>query len=120
MSFCPIPGEPIHFLLGLKARGFRPKGITTDLLLGYENVVKEVFPGCVYQQCVLHAERDAKRIVRQSLPKEADEQRKEKLVKAIRTLFRNQQEQKTQAGEKTLRAFSQIEGERSCRCIGGL
>ena len=52
------------FLLGLKARGFRPKSITTDLLLGYENVVKEVFPECVYQQCVLHTERDAKRIVR--------------------------------------------------------
>ena len=77
------------FLLGLKARGFRPKSITTDLLLGYENVVKEVFPECVYQQCVLHAERDAKRIVRQSLPREADGQWKEKLVKAIRTLFRS-------------------------------
>jgi transposase-like protein len=77
------------FLLGLKARGFRPKSITTDLLLGYENVVKEVFPECAYQQCVLHAERDAKRIVRQSLPGEADGEWKEKLVKAIRTLFRS-------------------------------
>ncbi len=41
------------FLLQVKVMGFRPKSITTDLLLGYEGVVAEVFPDCIYQQCAL-------------------------------------------------------------------
>ena len=32
------------FLLSLKAAGFRPKAIITDLLGGYERVVADVFP----------------------------------------------------------------------------
>ena len=77
------------FLFQLKTLGFRPRSITTDLLMGYESVVREVFPECTYHQCVLHAERDAKRIVRQSLPGEADEEWKKRLTQAIRALFRS-------------------------------
>jgi len=76
------------FLYQLKALGFRPESITTDLLMGYENVVEEVFPDCIYLQCVLHAGRDAKRIVRTNLPAEEDEEWKKKLTKRIRTLFK--------------------------------
>ena len=47
------------FLLQLKILGFRPESITTDLLLGYEGVVNEVFPECRYYQCMLPARRDA-------------------------------------------------------------
>ncbi|MBW8035940.1 MAG: DDE-type integrase/transposase/recombinase [Planctomycetes bacterium] len=61
------------FLRQLKALGFRPESIITDLLMGYESVVREVFPDCLYLQCVLHAGRDAKRIVRKALPAEEDE-----------------------------------------------
>ena len=76
------------FLYQLKVLGFRPESITTDLLMGYESVVKEVFPDCLYLQCVLHAGRDAKRIVRIALPAEGDEEWKERLTKCIRTLFK--------------------------------
>lgn len=75
------------FLLGLKAQGYRPTSVTTDLLLGYENAVKEVFPECIFHQCVLHAERDAKRIVRENLPKDAEEVWKKRLTRSIRVLF---------------------------------
>ena len=77
------------FLYMLKALGFRPKSITTDLLMGYETVVKEVFPDCIYHQCVIHAGRDAKRIVRIALPNKADEEWKTILTKRIRTLFKS-------------------------------
>jgi len=76
------------FLYQLKALGFRPESITTDLLMGYEDVVEEVFPDCIYLQCVLHAGRDAKRIVRTNLPAEEDEEWKKRLTKCIRTLFK--------------------------------
>ena len=77
------------FLLELKSLGFRPKIIITDLLTGYESIVKEVFPDCYYHQCVLHAERDAKRIVRKALRDGEEEEWKEKLTKYIRNLFRS-------------------------------
>ena len=77
------------FLYMLKAAGFRPRSITTDLLMGYEGVVREVFPDCVYHQCVIHAERDAKRIVRTALPNKADEEWKLILTRQIRSLFKS-------------------------------
>jgi transposase-like protein len=75
------------FLLQLKAMGFRPISITTDLLLGYEGVVAEVFPDCIYHQCVLHAGRDARRIVRQSLPDDGEDGWRKRLTRRICTLF---------------------------------
>jgi transposase-like protein len=77
------------FLYTLKALGFRPESIVTDLLMGYETIVKEVFPDCIYHQCVLHAGRDAKRIVRVSLPNDGEEEWKKRLTKRIRTLFQS-------------------------------
>lgn len=78
------------FLLKLKSLGFNPKGITTDLLMGYESVVKEIFPDCIYNQCVLHAERDAKRIVRKALADDGNNEGwKNRLTKRIRTLFKS-------------------------------
>jgi transposase-like protein len=77
------------FLYILKALGFRPESIVTDLLMGYETIVKEVFPDCIYHQCVLHAGRDAKRIVRVSLPNDGEEEWKKRLTKRIGTLFQS-------------------------------
>lgn len=77
------------FLLKLKAFGFRPTIIVTDLLLGNQKIVREVFPGCTYHQCVLHAERDAKRIVRKSLTGEENEGWRIRLTKCIRNLFKS-------------------------------
>jgi transposase-like protein len=75
------------FLLWIKSQGFRPKIIVTDLLMGYGSVIKEVFPDCYHHQCVLHAERDAKRLVRKYWPDGRDDKFKEKLIKSIRKLF---------------------------------
>jgi transposase-like protein len=75
------------FLLQLKAMGFRPKSITTDLLLGYEGVVAEVFPDCTYHQCVLHAGRNARRIVRQNLPDNGEDGWRKRLTRRICTRF---------------------------------
>ena len=61
----------------------------TDLLLGNQKIVREVFPGCTYHQCVLHAERDAKRIVRKSLTGEENEGWRIRLTKCIRNLFKS-------------------------------
>jgi transposase-like protein len=77
------------FLLSLKSAGFRPEAIITDLLMGYESVVKDVFPDARYRQCVLHAERDAKRLVRKALLEEAHRPWKSKLIRAIRVLFKS-------------------------------
>lgn len=72
----------------LKALGFRPESITTDLLLGYEREVEEVFPNCTFHQCVLHAGRDTKRIVRQNLPDYGEEGWRRRLIRSIRILFK--------------------------------
>jgi len=77
------------FLLKLKALGFRPQCITTDLLLGYEKVVQEVFPKTHYHQCILHAERDAKRIIRIALSDNSNKEIKDILYKKIRLLFKS-------------------------------
>ena len=47
--------------------------------------VKEVFPDCTYHQCVLHVGRDAKRIVRISLPNN----RIDELINTTHTNFKN-------------------------------
>jgi len=93
------------FLLQLKSLGFRPKSITTDLLLGYEGVVREVFPDCRYYQCMLHARRDANRIVRQSLANKCDEQWKDKLIQSISTLFRSK---RLRQAKKRYRRFMKL------------
>ena len=61
--------------------------IITDLLMGYENAVKEIFPNCYYNQCVLYAEGDTKRIVKENLTGEVDKKYKKKLIKDIWNLF---------------------------------
>jgi transposase-like protein len=81
--------EMKSFLLELKVRGFNPKVIITDLLQGYGRIIKEVFPNCYHHECVLHAERDAKRLIRENLCTEADESIKKKLIRMIWWLFRS-------------------------------
>ena len=50
-------------------------------------MVADVFPDAQYRQCVLHAERDARSIVRKALPDETHQRWKDRLIKAIRELF---------------------------------
>ena len=75
------------FLFLIKTLGYRPRIIVTDLLMGYESVIKEVFPDSYHHECVLHAERDAKRIIRLYLKEDEEATWKIKLTKDIRKLF---------------------------------
>jgi transposase-like protein len=77
------------FLYQLKALRFRPASITTDLLHSYETAVAEVFPDSIYQQCVLHAARDARRLVRMALTGEQDQEWRDRLTQRISNLFKS-------------------------------
>ena len=98
-------GEPLHmqvmrdrgadsahlFLLQLKALGYHPETIVTDLCPDYPAIVKKVFPEAYHHQCVLHAERAAKRLVDKYLSDEKHGDCKEKLKKELREVFKQRQ-----------------------------
>jgi len=98
-------GEPLHmqvmrekgadsarlFLLQLKALGYHPETMVTDLCPDYPAIVKKVFPKAHHHQCVFHAERAAKRLLDKYLSAEQHEECKEKLKKEIRDVFKQRQ-----------------------------
>ena len=43
------------FLLALRAKGYRPRVIVTDLWPEYHSLLAEVFPGTVHHYCIFHA-----------------------------------------------------------------
>ena len=43
------------FLLALRAKGYRPRVIVTDLWPEYDPLLAEVFPGTVHHYCIFHA-----------------------------------------------------------------
>jgi transposase-like protein len=43
------------FLLALRAKGYRPRVIVTDLRPDYATVVPQVFPQAVHHECIFHA-----------------------------------------------------------------
>jgi hypothetical protein len=43
------------FLLALRAKGYRPHVIVTDLRVDYGGVIARVFPGAVHHACIFHA-----------------------------------------------------------------
>ena len=46
------------FLLALRAKGYHPRVIVTDLRVDYRNVVARVFPKAVHHECIFHALQD--------------------------------------------------------------
>lgn len=76
------------FLLQLKALGYDPDVVITDLSPDYEKPVAEVFEGVPHHLCVFHAERAAKKLVDKYLPDEEVQVIKKKLKKNIRNLFK--------------------------------
>jgi transposase-like protein len=95
-------GEPLHlqvmphkgadsahlFLLQLKALGYYPDTIVTDLCPDYPAIVTKVFPKAYHHQCVFHAERAAKRLVDNYLSDQQHNADKQNLKKQIRTVFK--------------------------------
>ncbi|MBX0328232.1 transposase [Oscillochloris sp. ZM17-4] len=43
------------FLLGLRAKGYQPQVIVTDLCADYDRAIPAVFPHAVHHQCIFHA-----------------------------------------------------------------
>ena len=43
------------FLLALRAKGYHPRAIVTDMRVDYRDVVSRVFPKAVHHECIFHA-----------------------------------------------------------------
>ncbi|NTU84336.1 MAG: transposase [Chloroflexales bacterium] len=43
------------FLLGLRAKGYQPQVLVTDLCVDYDRAIPAVFPRAVHHQCIFHA-----------------------------------------------------------------
>ncbi len=43
------------FLLALRAKGYQPRVIVTDMRVDYHGVVAQVFPAAVHHECIFHA-----------------------------------------------------------------
>lgn len=52
------------FLLALKAKGYRPQVVVTDLWPGYANLVADLFPQATHQECIFHALQEVQRLVK--------------------------------------------------------
>jgi transposase-like protein len=109
-------GEPLHlqvmpnkgadsahlFLLQLKALGYYPDTIVTDLCPDYPAIVNKVFPQAYHHQCVLHAERAAKRLVDKYLSDQQHNANKQKLKKQIRAVFKQRKAKDLKAAYEKL------------------
>jgi transposase-like protein len=58
------------FLLELRAKGYNPRVIITDLRQDYGRVSKEVFPQAIHHECIFHALQNAQRQVKEVYGKE--------------------------------------------------
>jgi len=46
------------FLLALRAKGYHPRVIVTDMRVDYQSVIAHVFPKAVHHECIFHALQD--------------------------------------------------------------
>ncbi|MBI4321628.1 MAG: 50S ribosomal protein L35 [Chloroflexi bacterium] len=53
------------FLLALRAKGYRPRVIVTDLRQDYGPVVAEVFPKAEHHECIFHALQNVQRLCKE-------------------------------------------------------
>jgi putative transposase len=78
------------FLLTLKALGIYPNVIVTDLFKGYASVIKDVFPEAYHHECILHAERAARRMVSEYFPGEENKNIRKEFIKKLRWFFESE------------------------------
>lgn len=53
------------FLLGLRAKGYQPRVIVTDLRQDYGTVVRQVFPRAEHHECIFHALQNVQGLVKE-------------------------------------------------------
>ncbi len=74
------------FLAEVRSLGFQPQIIITDLLGGYHDAIKTVFPDCQHVECLFHAERAARKAIRESL---GESQEQDELIQRMSQVFRS-------------------------------
>lgn len=62
------------FLLALRAKGYRPQVIVTDLRRDYGPVIALVFPRAQHHECLFHAEQEIGRYLRETLGRDYAQQ----------------------------------------------
>lgn len=45
----------LAFLLALRAKGYRPRVVVTDLRVDYHDLIGQIFPQAVHHECIFHA-----------------------------------------------------------------
>jgi len=74
------------FLRQLKTMGYAPEVIVTDQMNGYGRAVRQVFPEARHRECLLHAERNARKAIFDTVGSR-DDPRYEQLVEPLRQAF---------------------------------
>jgi transposase-like protein len=54
------------FLLALRAKGYRPRVIVTDMRVDYRDVVAQVFSQTVHHECIFHALQETRELAKES------------------------------------------------------
>jgi transposase-like protein len=52
------------FLLDLRAKGYRPRTVVTDLWPGYAALIADIFPQATHQECIFHALQEVQRLIK--------------------------------------------------------
>ena len=65
------------FLLALRAKGYHPQVIVTDLRQDYGPVIAQVFPQAIHHECIFHALQQAQRHVKDAYGADYAEQHPE-------------------------------------------
>lgn len=74
-------------LLEVKTLGYNPKVIVTDLITSYDKAVKELFKDTLHQKCLFHAEKDARKVIREYINDGGSKKEAEKLYPLLRGIF---------------------------------
>jgi transposase-like protein len=54
------------FLLGLRAKGYHPRVVVTDLRVDYGPLIAHVFPKATYHECIFHALQDVHKHIKEA------------------------------------------------------
>jgi len=73
------------FLAEVRSLGFRPQILITDLLGGYHDAIKTVFPDAQHVECLFHAERAARKALREAL---GEGHERDELIQRMSRVFR--------------------------------
>ena len=53
------------FLLELRAKGYKPKAVVTDMWSKYNDLICEIFPAATHQECIFHALKEVQKKIKE-------------------------------------------------------